>query len=159
MLASLSIRDIVLIDTLDLTFDAGLSALTGETGAGKSIIVGALALLRGARGRAELVRDGEGAAIIDAQFEPRSNSKLVEMLADHGLDVLRGHCDDVGRDYHEIDKTTIFPISPSSTVDDIVTTANAMAALGFTSSYVFATGITEPARIIELFAEAMPRLD
>lgn len=79
--------------------------------------------------------------------------------AAHKLDVLRGHCDDVGRDYDEIDKTTIFPISPSSTVDDIVTTANAMAALGFTSSYVFATGITEPARIIELFAEAMPQLD
>ncbi|MGV9713846.1 LLM class F420-dependent oxidoreductase [Gordonia sp. NPDC003424] len=79
--------------------------------------------------------------------------------AAHKLDVLRGHCDTVGRDYDEIDKTTIFNINPSSTVDDIVTTANEMAALGFSSAYIFATGITEPERIIELFAGAMPRLD
>ena len=64
-----------------------MNVLTGETGAGKSIIVGALALLRGARGRAELVRDGDGSAIVDAQFEPPSGSRerLLEMLVDHGL--------------------------------------------------------------------------
>ncbi|MED5803853.1 LLM class F420-dependent oxidoreductase [Gordonia sp. Z-3] len=79
--------------------------------------------------------------------------------AAHKLDVLRGHCESVGRDYDEIDKTTIFSIDPSSTVDDIVSTANEMAALGFTSAYIYATGITEPGRVIDLFAAAMPRLD
>ncbi|MEE3853060.1 LLM class F420-dependent oxidoreductase [Gordonia sp. LSe1-13] len=79
--------------------------------------------------------------------------------AAHKLEVLRGHCDDVGRDYAEIDKTTIFPIDPSTTVDDVVAKANEMAGLGFTAAYVFATGITEPEKIIELFAAAMPRLD
>ncbi|MEP9417076.1 LLM class F420-dependent oxidoreductase [Gordonia sp. VNQ95] len=78
--------------------------------------------------------------------------------AGHKLDVLRAHCDTVGRDYDEIDKTTIFSINPDSTVDDIVETANEMAGHGFTSAYVYATGITEPRRIIDLFAGAMPRL-
>ncbi|MFW0793937.1 LLM class F420-dependent oxidoreductase [Gordonia sp. CPCC 205515] len=78
--------------------------------------------------------------------------------AAHKLDVLRAHCDTVGRDYDEIDKTTIFRIDPDSTVDDIVTTANSMAELGFTSAYVYASGITEPQRIIDLFDDAIPRL-
>ena len=85
MLSYLRVRGLALLDDVALTFEPGMNVLTGETGAGKSIIVGALALLRGARGRAELVRDGEGAAIIDAQFEPRTRDRLVEMLADHGL--------------------------------------------------------------------------
>ena len=62
MLASLSIRDIVLIDTLDLTFDAGLSALTGETGAGKSILLGALGLACGERAERAQVRAGAARA-------------------------------------------------------------------------------------------------
>ena len=55
MLARLSIRDIVLIDRLDIDFAAGLSVLTGETGAGKSIIVDALELLAGGRAGADVV--------------------------------------------------------------------------------------------------------
>jgi F420-dependent oxidoreductase-like protein len=74
------------------------------------------------------------------------------------LDVLRAHCDDVGRDYAEIEKTTIFPMDPSSTVDDIVSTASAMAEAGYTAAYVYARDITEPGRIIEVFAEAGARL-
>ena len=56
MLAALSIRDIVLIDKLDLEFGQGLSALTGETGAGKSILLDAFSLAIGGRGDASLVR-------------------------------------------------------------------------------------------------------
>ena len=67
MLAALSIRDIVLIDRLDLEFDAGLSVLSGETGAGKSIVLDALALALGARGEAGLVpaRHGLGEALVE----------------------------------------------------------------------------------------------
>ena len=56
MLTALSIRDIVLIDRLDLDFAAGLSVMTGETGAGKSILLDAFSLALGARGDASLVR-------------------------------------------------------------------------------------------------------
>ena len=58
MLTRLSIRDIVLIDRLDIDFAAGLSVLTGETGAGKSILLDSFALALGARGDAGLVRQG-----------------------------------------------------------------------------------------------------
>lgn len=87
MLSYLRVRSLALLDDVALTFEPGMNVLTGETGAGKSIIVGALALLRGARGRAELVRDGDASAIVDAQFEPRSESRgrLHAMLSDHGL--------------------------------------------------------------------------
>ncbi len=61
MLSRLSIRDIVLIERLDIDFSAGLSVLTGETGAGKSILLDALSLALGARGDASLVRHGADA--------------------------------------------------------------------------------------------------
>jgi F420-dependent oxidoreductase-like protein len=78
--------------------------------------------------------------------------------AAHKLDVLRGHCDDVGRNYDEIEKTTIFAIDPSSMKDDVVRASNEMADLGFTASYIFAREFTEPEQIIELLASAMPEL-
>jgi len=87
MLSYLRVRGLALLDDVALTFEPGMNVLTGETGAGKSIIVGALALLRGARGRAELVRDGDASAVVDAQFEPLGGSqqRLEAMLAAHGL--------------------------------------------------------------------------
>jgi DNA repair protein RecN (Recombination protein N) len=69
MLARLSIRDIVLIDRLDLDFAAGLAVLTGETGAGKSILLDAFALALGARGDATLVRQGAEQGQVTAMFE------------------------------------------------------------------------------------------
>src|SRR5438105_10207125 len=69
MLTRLSIRDIVLIDRLDLDFAAGLSVLTGETGAGKSILLDAFALALGARGDVALVRHGASEGQVTAAFE------------------------------------------------------------------------------------------
>ena len=69
MLARLSIRDIVLIDRLDIDFASGLSVLTGETGAGKSIVLDAFALALGARGDAALVRQGAEQGQVTAAFE------------------------------------------------------------------------------------------
>ncbi|MCA1953339.1 MAG: AAA family ATPase, partial [Hyphomicrobiales bacterium] len=69
MLLSLSIRDIVLIDRLDLEFSEGLSVLTGETGAGKSILLDALALALGARGDGALVRHGAVQGQVIAMFD------------------------------------------------------------------------------------------
>ena len=69
MLAQLSIRDIVLIERLDLAFDAGLSVLTGETGAGKSILLDSLSLALGGRGDGSLVRHGSDKGQVTAVFD------------------------------------------------------------------------------------------
>src|SRR6516165_1087511 len=69
MLVRLSVRDIVLIDRLDIDFSVGLSALTGETGAGKSILLDAFALALGARGDGSLVRHGAEQGQVSAMFE------------------------------------------------------------------------------------------
>jgi DNA repair protein RecN (Recombination protein N) len=69
MLAQLSIRDIVLIDRLDLAFGTGLSVLTGETGAGKSILLDGFALALGGRGDGSLVRHGEAQGQVSAVFD------------------------------------------------------------------------------------------
>ena len=69
MLVQLSIRDIVLIDKLDLAFDRGLTILTGETGAGKSILLDAFSLALGARGDGDLVRHGVAQGQVSAAFE------------------------------------------------------------------------------------------
>ncbi len=74
MLTRLSIRDIVLIDRLDIDFAGGLAVLTGETGAGKSILLDAFALALGARGEAALVRQGAEQGQVTAAFElPRAH--------------------------------------------------------------------------------------
>ena len=69
MLSRLSIRDVVLIDQLDLEFSPGLTILTGETGAGKSILLDALSLALGARGDGGLVRHGQPQGQVTATFE------------------------------------------------------------------------------------------
>jgi DNA repair ATPase RecN len=70
MLIGLTIRDVVLIEALDLAIGPGLTALTGETGAGKSIILDALGLATGARAEAGLVRRGATQAVAAAAFAP-----------------------------------------------------------------------------------------
>jgi len=86
MLQSLSIRDIVIIDRLDLVFRGGLCVLTGETGAGKSILLDALGLVIGRRGERTLVRQGADKAIVSAEFALSPDHKVWEQLADQGLD-------------------------------------------------------------------------
>ena len=86
MLVALSIRDIVLIDKLDLEFGQGLCVLTGETGAGKSILLDALALALGARGDASLVRRGAAQGQVTASFEPEPGHPVFRLLAENGLE-------------------------------------------------------------------------
>ena len=77
MLTALSIRDIVLVDRLDLEVGSGLTVLTGETGAGKSIILDALGLALGARSDAGLVRAGAAQAVIGGQRQWRQRQRAV----------------------------------------------------------------------------------
>lgn len=86
MLAHLTIRDIVLIQRLDVAFDAGLSVLTGETGAGKSILLDALSLALGARGDASLVRDGAADGQVTAMFDIPAGHAVHDILAEEALD-------------------------------------------------------------------------
>jgi DNA repair protein RecN (Recombination protein N) len=85
MLSRLSIRDIILIDRLDIEFGGGLAVLTGETGAGKSILLDAFALALGARGEAALVRQGAEQGQVTAVFEVGRNHPVRQQLAEHGL--------------------------------------------------------------------------
>ena len=78
--------------------------------------------------------------------------------AGHKLDVLRQHCEDVGRDYEQVEKTTMIIIDPATTSDDIVRTASGLRDLGFTAAYIAAKGITDPAMVIDLLAAALPEL-
>jgi len=77
MLRFLSIRNLAVIDRLDLEFEPGLTVLTGETGAGKSILVGAVGLLIGGRASADLVRTGEEAAAVEAIFDMPDGREVI----------------------------------------------------------------------------------
>lgn len=86
MLSRLSIRDIVLIERLDIDFAPGLSVLTGETGAGKSILLDALSLALGARGDASLVRHGAAQGQVTAVFDVPRNHPAREILAENAIE-------------------------------------------------------------------------
>jgi DNA repair protein RecN (Recombination protein N) len=90
MLHQLSIRDVVLIDRVDLTFGPGLSALTGETGAGKSILLDAFGLSLGARSDSGLVRKGAERASVTATFDSTVTADLNDILDEHGIDLEPG---------------------------------------------------------------------
>lgn len=85
MLTALSIRDVVLIERLDLTFGSGLTVLTGETGAGKSILLDSLGLALGARADAGLVRSGVDQASVTASFVPPANHPVLALLSEQGI--------------------------------------------------------------------------
>ena len=85
MLSRLSIRDIVLIDKLDIDFASGLAVLTGETGAGKSILLDAFALALGARGDASLVRQGAEQGQVTAAFDVSADHPARALLAENDI--------------------------------------------------------------------------
>jgi DNA repair protein RecN (Recombination protein N) len=86
MLRQLSIRNVVLVEQLDLEFERGLGVLTGETGAGKSILLDALGLALGARADAGLVRSGEEQASVSAEIELPRDHAVHALLAEQGLE-------------------------------------------------------------------------
>lgn len=88
MLQSLSIRNVVLIDKLDLDFKGGLSVLTGETGAGKSILLDSLGLVLGSRAETALIRFGEDKLSVTAVFDlPEKSNPIWNVLDENELDV------------------------------------------------------------------------
>ncbi len=85
MLTTLSIRDVVLIGRLDLSFHSGLCVLTGETGAGKSILLDSLGLALGMRAEARLVRHGADQASVTAAFEIAPDHPIQGLLSERGI--------------------------------------------------------------------------
>ncbi|MEO8547081.1 MAG: DNA repair protein RecN [Sphingomicrobium sp.] len=90
MLRQLAIKDVVLVDRLELEFEPGLGVLTGETGAGKSILLDALGLALGARSDAGLVRTGEQSASVSAELEMPLGHAVHAVLAEHGIECEAG---------------------------------------------------------------------
>src|SRR5690606_42075055 len=86
MLIELRIQSFAVIDRLAVRIEPGLNALTGETGAGKSIIVGALALLLGERASSESVRPGADRAVVEGVFDISGRGDVRAVLAEQGVD-------------------------------------------------------------------------
>jgi DNA repair protein RecN (Recombination protein N) len=90
MLKALSIRNFAIIDDLQISFSRGLTILSGETGAGKSIILNAVNLLLGSRASADLVRTGADSAELEALFEIADTSRVARIMRTHGYEPSEG---------------------------------------------------------------------
>ena len=86
MLTTLSIKNLALVESLTWELGPGLVGVTGETGAGKSIIVGALKLVLGGRADRDLIRTGEESCTVEAVFETHHTAEINEVLAAAGLE-------------------------------------------------------------------------
>jgi DNA repair protein RecN (Recombination protein N) len=86
MLTDISIKNFAIIDSLHITFSSGLNILTGETGAGKSIIIDAVNLVLGGRASADLIRSGAEEASVEAMFDIAGEPALVAFLEERGID-------------------------------------------------------------------------
>ena len=87
MLRTLYIRDYAIIDELEVEFDSGLNILTGETGAGKSIIVGALKMILGERASTDTIRSGAKKAVVEGHFDGSDTAPLVQLLEENDIDM------------------------------------------------------------------------
>ena len=114
MLRTLTIRDFVIVDTIELEFSNGFTVFTGETGAGKSILIDALQLALGGRGDASMVREGAAKADITADFA--TNEAALQWLAQHefavdeGGALLRRVIDNAGRSKGYINGVAATPL-------------------------------------------------
>ena len=86
MLSDLQVKNFALINKVNINFKQGLNILSGETGAGKSIIIGALDLLLGARANTDIIRSGKEAAYISAFFQPEELEIINQILSEAGIE-------------------------------------------------------------------------
>ena len=91
MLSRLQVRNYVLIDSLEIDFPEGLIIITGQTGAGKSILLGALSLLMGAKADASMVSEGADNCVVEAEFEAEDNGEIRTLLDENEVEWDEGH--------------------------------------------------------------------
>jgi len=89
-LSALTVEDLAIVDKVELTFGPGLNVLTGETGAGKSILVGALSLLLGGRASSDMVRAGAKRAVVEALWDLSNRPAILATFEERGIDVPDG---------------------------------------------------------------------
>src|SRR5688500_8491736 len=90
MLSALCIENLALVDRIEIGFGTGLNVLTGETGAGKSVLVNALSLVLGGRASSDAIRTGKQEGVVEALFDLPEGSELIERLAERGIEVSDG---------------------------------------------------------------------
>ncbi len=122
MLTELRIRNFAIIESLTLPLAPGFNVLTGETGAGKSIIVGALGLLLGERASAELIRTGADKAIVEGVFDVADKADIERMLEERGIELEEGRVV-LRREVAVAGRTRAW-------INDTTTTAAALAEIG-----------------------------
>ncbi|HJR65046.1 MAG TPA: DNA repair protein RecN [Gemmatimonadaceae bacterium] len=122
MLTELRIRNFAIIESLTLPLAPGFNVLTGETGAGKSIIVGALGLLLGERASAELIRTGADKAIVEGVFDVADKADIERMLDERGIELEEGRVV-LRREVAVAGRTRAW-------INDTTTTAAALAEIG-----------------------------
>ncbi|PIE61819.1 MAG: DNA repair protein RecN [Desulfobacterales bacterium] len=115
MLSALAIKNFAIIEDLRIEFGPGLSILTGETGAGKSIIIEAVNLLLGSRASADLVRTGHDSAELEACFDIGPDSHSAKVMAEQGLDIEDGLI--IRRIISSTGKSRVYINSRQSTLD------------------------------------------
>jgi DNA repair protein RecN (Recombination protein N) len=115
MLNELAIKKFAIIEDIRISFHSGLNVLTGETGAGKSIIIQAVSLLLGARASADLVRTGEDAAELEAGFDIAPDSEPAQLLTEQGMDPREGLI--IRRVIHRSGTSRVFVNSRQSTLE------------------------------------------
>lgn len=87
MLLEISIKNFAIIEEISLNFETGMTVLTGETGAGKSIIIDAMNMMLGARASVEVIRHGANKAEIEGFFSIEKNQSLVQLLEENGIEL------------------------------------------------------------------------
>lgn len=87
MLKSLHIKDYALIDSISVSFESGLNIITGETGAGKSILIDAMSLLLGERASSEVIRKGASKSIVEGIFDISSNQKVAHLFSENDIEI------------------------------------------------------------------------
>lgn len=126
MIESLRIRNYALIEDLIINFQDGFNVLTGETGAGKSIIIGALNIILGEKASTELIRTGENKAVIEGTFDISENLEIEDILKQSGIDHEEGELLIIRREI-SVDKksknyinSTPVPLSKLKEIGDIL---------------------------------------
>lgn len=154
MLSALTIKNFAIIEDLRIEFEDGLSVLTGETGAGKSIIIEAVNLLLGSRASADLVRNGEEHAELEAFFDVDQNSTAARVLSDQGMDWEEGLI--IRRVVSASGKSRVYINSRQSTLDLLRQVTMNLAGISSQHAHQGLLKTENHLDILDEFADTLP---